>query len=442
MIARYLVPVLATLVAAGAFAQTGFFGPVTSTPKAGDLAPEISFDKVLSAPEGKSWIPSNLFGQMTVVTFYPNISVNLRSMMMWNALIDQFTGKSVQFVCITKEQESSLLPWLAEHPLKSFVLFDPGGATGRSYGLETPATVLVGTDGRIIGFDRSVIPTSDLLNAALEGRITTTPLKPGAAEFQAFIDSHKVLLDAQGPRVGRPEEHKPDFPPSYTVHISPSESEGTGNYSGMDFWSLEGFDLKGAIGELYKVNPIRIELPASLDDGKRYDFSLVLPENESQEQISGRFQKGIQDYFYLTAKRENRLMDVYVVTAPTDRKPPAVKEQPGFGENNSSFMGSIEFESPAGTGDPFTRAGKPRKFSIGEVSSLSVEGTMRRFCRTLERSLDRPVIDETNLQGQFAFRVERNSTAKNDFLVRLRDGWGLVIEPARRNVEVLVFNPR
>ena len=436
MIVRYLVPVLATLVAAGTFAQTGFFGPVTSTPKAGDLAPEISFDKVLSAPEGKSWIPSNLFGQMTVLSFFPNISLNLPPMMMWNALIDQFTGKSVQFVCITEEKESSLLPWLAEHPLKGFVLFDPGGATGRSYGLEMPATVLVGPDGRIIGFDRSVMPTSGLLNAALEGRITTTPLKPGAAEFRAFIESHKMLLDAQGPRVARPDEHKPHFPPSYTVHISPSESEGTGNYNGMDFWSLEGFDLKRLIGELYKVNPIRIELPASLDDGKRYDFSLVLPENESQDQISGRFQKGIQDYFYLTAKRVDRLMDVYVVTAPTDREPPAVNEQSGFG------FGSIEFESPAGTGDPLNLADKPRKFSISEVSSISVEGTVEEFCKTLERSLDRPVIDETHLQGQFAFRVERNSTGENDFLVRLREEFGLVIEPARRNVEVLVFNPR
>lgn len=120
MIVRYLVPVLATLVAAGTFAQTGFFGPVTSTPKAGDLAPEISFDKVLSTPEGKSWIPSNLFGQMTVLTFYPNISLNLRPMMMWNALIDQFTGKSVQFVCITNREGVVSVALAGGAPLERF----------------------------------------------------------------------------------------------------------------------------------------------------------------------------------------------------------------------------------------------------------------------------------------------------------------------------------
>ena len=42
-------------------------------------------------------------------------------------------------------------------------------------------------------------------------------------------------------------------------------SEVPGNYSGLDLWSLEGFDLKGAISVLYNINPVRIALPTSLD---------------------------------------------------------------------------------------------------------------------------------------------------------------------------------
>ncbi len=74
--------------------------------------------------------------------------------------------------------------------------------------------------------------------------------------------------------------------------------------------------MKGIIEQFYGINPIRIELPASLDDGRRYDFSLVLPEAESQERIYQRFQQAIQDYFYLTATRQAGLTDVYVVTTP------------------------------------------------------------------------------------------------------------------------------
>jgi hypothetical protein len=105
LITRDLVAFLAlTFIALSARAQTGFFGPVTSTPKAGDLAPEISVEKILSAPgQTTTWNPSNLFGQITVLTFFPNISLNLQAVMSWNALIDQFTGKRVQFVCITPQ---------------------------------------------------------------------------------------------------------------------------------------------------------------------------------------------------------------------------------------------------------------------------------------------------------------------------------------------------
>jgi hypothetical protein len=323
MTTPYLVPLLAiSLMAAGAFGQSGVLGPVTSSPKAGDLALEVSVDKILSAPDHASWTAASLFGQITVMAFYPNTSQNLQSVARWNALIDQFAEKPVRFVWITGQKESSLSPWLAEHPLKGFVLLDANGATGRSYGMELPATVIIGVDGRIIGFERLL--SADILNAALEGRITTTPLK-GSAELKAFIESHKVLLDAQAPRVPRPDDHKPDFAPSYAVHISPSQNNDAGNYEGTDFWSLQGFNLKRVVSELYSLSPIRIDLPASLDDDKSYDFSLVLPEPESPEKMSERMRQGLQDYFYVTATRESRLMDVYVVTAPDDHKSPPVR---------------------------------------------------------------------------------------------------------------------
>jgi peroxiredoxin len=155
MITRYFEAFLAVaFLAMGTHAQTGFFGQVTTGPEAGDLAPEVSIERVLSTPQRTTWNPANLFGPITVLTFLPNICFNLQSVMSWNALIDEFVGKPVQFVCITQERESSLLPFLAEHPMKGFLLLDSGGAVGRSYGLGQPAAVIIGTDGRIIGFDR------------------------------------------------------------------------------------------------------------------------------------------------------------------------------------------------------------------------------------------------------------------------------------------------
>ena len=80
-----------------------------------------------------------------------------------NALIS-FRASPCNSFGLPPEKESSLEPWLAQHFLKGVVLFDPDGATGRAYGIERPVAVLIGPDGRIIGFDREMVPSEDTLN--------------------------------------------------------------------------------------------------------------------------------------------------------------------------------------------------------------------------------------------------------------------------------------
>jgi uncharacterized protein (TIGR03435 family) len=427
MITRFLLLLLVGVVA-GMFGQIGLFGPVSNPLKAGDRAPDIAFSKILAAAGGALWNPANLSGQVTVLAIFRDTSHNPDAIARWNALAQQFAGRPVQFVWITGERESSLVPWLANHPIMGWVLHDPQGETGRSYGMEIPSAVIVGPDRRILGYDASMVPQAETVTAAIEGRITTTPPKRDMAEFRAFLESRKVLLAAAPLRMPRVEDHKPKFPPSYTLHVTPSQKDGeSGNFSGPDYLGLNGFDLKKVIAELYKLNPIRIHLPPALDNNTRYDFSLVLPEAENKEQTYERVRQGIQDYFHITATREQRLLDAYVVTA-VDHKPPAARSRPGFS--------SVRFMDVAGSSDFFA---EPKAVGIGGIRSISLEGTADDFCRQLESQLDRPVVNETRLQGQFEFKVQASETAQNDFLERLRDQLGLVVTAVQRNIEILVF---
>jgi uncharacterized protein (TIGR03435 family) len=90
----------------------------------------------------------------------------------------------------------------------------------------------------------------------------------------------------------------------------------------------------------------------------------------------------------------------------------------------------------AGSSDFFA---EPKAVGIGGIRSISLEGTADDFCRQLESQLDRPVVNETRLQGQFEFKVQASETAQNDFLERLRDQLGLVVTAVQRNIEILVF---
>jgi uncharacterized protein (TIGR03435 family) len=73
---------------------------------------------------------------------------------------------------------------------------------------------------------------------------------------------------------------------------------------------------------------------------------------------------------------------------------------------------------------------------------VSINGTANDFCNTLEANLDRPVVNETNLQGEFRFRVASPEGAVNEFHEQLREKLGLEITPATRSVELLILEMR
>ena len=66
------------------------------------------------------------------------------------------------------------------------------------------------------------------------------------------------------------------------------------------------------------------------------------------------------------------------------------------------------------------------------------------FCHTLESNLDRPVVNETNLEGKYDIQVRTGGRpterlSSNAFAVQLNL---VVTPPAQRNIETLVFQPR
>jgi uncharacterized protein (TIGR03435 family) len=440
-----LLGLLITIALTAVFGQfdfPGVFGKITSHPTAGDLAPEISFAKVLHNAASAPWSSANLNGQVTVLMFLPYVSGNPHVVSEWNALVEKFAGKPVQFMWITDEDESALLPFLQDHPIQGWVFHDPDGATGRSYGLESPQPVIIGADRRIVGFDGGIVPREEVVNAVLEDRITTTPPQPTRESFRAFSESKPVLLSPEPQRMPRPDEHRPDFPPSYAVHVAPAKDElGGGNYSGMDFLSLQGYTVKRLFSEMLDVSPLRIDLPVSIDASARYDFSIVLPKDEDQETRRSVMRQGVEDYFHLAASRQNQLRDVYVLTASDQRLPVSARDPDAGGLFRSSSVGFLEI---GGLDDLI--ADKPH--DIDAITSVSMDGsTVDEFCDMLERTLDRPLINETKLDGRFDFRVPDPEFApqelpKRDFVERLRNQLGLVIAPAQRSIETVVYRLR
>ncbi len=259
--------------------------------------------------------------------------------------------------------------------------------------------------------------------------------------LRAFSESGRAPLSAEPQRTFQPDDHRPDFSPSYTVHISPAHDPANGgDFAGSDYWSLQSYTVKRLLAQMLEVNPIRIDLPASIDTDTLYDVSIVLPKPEDQESKRSLIRQGVEDYLHLTATNENRLRDVYVLTAP-DRKPPASKIDPLAGGGWFSSMSMTINADQDGLPDDASH-------NIDAIMDIGIGGVpVDEFCKLLERDLDRPVVNETKLDGKFDFEVKDPAIAakqrsKGDFVQRLRDQMGLVIAPAQRYVETTVYRLR
>src|SRR3954464_4609887 len=107
------------------------------------------------------------------------------------------------------------------------------------------------------------------------------------------------------------------FVPSRTVHILYSgmrwPEQPAINYAGTVF-SAYGFTLEDIIVRAWEGNRWHVDITPGLRDAARFDFLLVLPQQEAVATCLGLLQSAIEQHFEAEVPRERRMRDVYVLT--------------------------------------------------------------------------------------------------------------------------------
>jgi uncharacterized protein (TIGR03435 family) len=327
--------------------------------------------------------------------------------------------------------------------VKGWLLIDEKNEIARGYGCQICDDVIIDPERKIVGFTAFIDAAQ--LSAILDGKAVAIPRDMDDDKVFQLLTEGKVRLDTAPDRFEPPASPaKPDIPPSYEVHISPSDTKGTVGSAGPDFWVERGFDLKTIVSIVYQKDLNRVVLPEALDNGDKFDFVVALPKEESQEAIYQLVQRAIEKQFHVLATMEGKATEVYVMTALAGKTPPAKTGPESFGGGFVSTSG-FELAVPAGT-EPTPEALKkatkelmkhPENIGIANISASKT--TMDDFRQDLERSLDRPVINETGLDGVYDIEVKGNAKNTGEFIQALREQTGLVLTPATRNIEFVVL---
>jgi uncharacterized protein (TIGR03435 family) len=253
-----------------------------------------------------------------------------------------------------------------------------------------------------------------------------------------------------------PRPRKPDVVPSNDVYVTPTPpaSPGRSSSSMPEFRSHEGVRLREIVAELFDLPESRVELAAPIDDDARYDFVLVPPRLESPDTMTALMRDGVAKHFGLQFDREVRSTDVFVMTAPNGVS--GIREDGGG-------LGAFSMDLQVPTGFEELSADEQRAFFEHHLRqgmkgvdvrsrdraappafiSASGDCNTKQLCRTLEGILDRLVVDETGAGAGDGFELNVSTENGVDgFLVALQQQLGIVVTPARRDVEVLVVRSR
>ncbi len=231
---------------------------------------------------------------------------------------------------------------------------------------------------------------------------------------------------------------------AYQVRITPTtmKTGSTSIETGSDRWNARGYDLKTLLAQIYDLDARRVDLAEEDNPDARYDVTLSLPKDVSQDEMQRMLAEAVERKFSLDVKPEVRSMLVYVMTAPNGPGSGLHLHAPAAHTEGLAKPMALEWGADGAT---FEDVGEIQ-FAGRDCSGVSSGGitataeTIDDFRRTLEGDLDRVLIDETSLSGTYDFRIGSYAN-KEELFQLLRDQLGLVVRPAERKVTVLRVRP-
>jgi uncharacterized protein (TIGR03435 family) len=224
------------------------------------------------------------------------------------------------------------------------------------------------------------------------------------------------------------------FVPSRTVHIlysgMRSPEQPVINHPGNVF-SAYGFTLEDIIVRAWEASRWHVDIPAGLSDGTRFDFLMVLPQEETTAACLALLQSAIEQHFTVDVTLESRMRDVYVLTnghasGRMLRRYPDAESGFGFAVLTFSQFTGRSPDAPMFPLEPFTVHSMPF-FVLGNW---------------FEEILGGQVINEASLPGIYGFELKERVDTPEAFIRLLRDQAGLVFARDRREIPTLIVTRR
>jgi uncharacterized protein (TIGR03435 family) len=387
-----------TILACILLAATGL-----AAPNVGEPAPPITLKHLLQAPADADPSWEALRGKVVILEFWATwCAPCVAAIPHLNELAEHFHDQPVQFIAVTNEDEQTINRFLTRRPMSAWIGLDTDRSMLRAYGVTgIPHTVVVDQDGIIAAITHPRQLQKQHIQNLLDGM-------PAGLAAQEQVD--RVFVPGTFPD----EEIAVDAidEPLLRIEIRPTSREHGGASSGGSGATMLGFSVKSIFASAFGFGGTRMIVEAPLPEG-RYDVVMTVPW-ERRAAADRVLQGAVQAAFGVSAEREMREMDVYILTA---------------------VDGNFPGRSPTVMTDGISVSQLPGEFEAMNVTFASLSGP-------LQSAVGLPVVDETGSAERYDLRCtwdERSPDRAAAIIEAVRDQLGLEVTPARREIEVLIL---
>jgi uncharacterized protein (TIGR03435 family) len=308
----------------------------------------------------------------------------------------EFAPGSVQFVTVASDTRERVTKYFSEKglSLRTFVESETDRGTANAFGIHIiPASVLIDREGRLIGVTPSENVTAEALRKVIAGEKVALP---GFQRLNNITWDEDEITWQDG------------VLPLYQVVIKPLEVSGGGvaYKPGGNRISGDGVPVEAMIQTAWQTDSFHVQRRSKLPDGW-YRFAATVPKGRESELLPA-LQDALQRTFGFRAHWEELERNALVLTSSGSVALKQSESEPLF------------------------------QFMRGKITMR--RQTMSKLAETLPNWLQKPVIDETHLSGPYDFDLEYRSDSPRVLTDALRERYGLLVSPARRQVRMLVVD--
>jgi uncharacterized protein (TIGR03435 family) len=227
-------------------------------------------------------------------------------------------------------------------------------------------------------------------------------------------------------------------PPPHTefevASIKPSAPPGQGQVNvGVHIdgarLSCTYLSLKDYIRVAYRIKEHQVVGPDWLASA-RFDIAATLPAGTPREKVPDLLKTLLTDRFRMTTHQDSKEFPVYALVVA--KGGPKMKESaidPDASGNEAGGRGAVNVNASGGRGGVMVDLGNGSFFSFADNRIQAGKITMAGFVDSLARYVDLPVVDMTELKGNYDIKLEFSPEDYRGMLIRSAVTAGVALPP-------------